>query len=377
MDFPKDDGLSCVRYYLVPRDQSLESLARDALTSPGKHVGSLVCQCGEVNQWRASFRDQDTRAHLVCTCNGSSLPIYIFHSGESHQKAKAQLSPHHCERQGLQIAVAIGYPGEVPLLGSMDVESAQEIVLAARCCDCQEILILWHLQLSSAPVFTGNEPFLRRIQGYRERTFWSKLSPSKKASHPDASPKELVGLVYHHPMEVLQNPALPLIALEDPTQWMEIQKSAKRQLLQERLGALSVAQQERWRRECARRVLQQYTPTLTAAEREREQNKDWSRSAEAQSIQYQDALDAEMNAFAGFHLPAEERHALYQKAVTAWALFICETSRFDEMPGYLEKVSALPARAEGRDAQDSARAEYEWMESTLQQIEKEQAEQKI
>jgi hypothetical protein len=49
----------------------------------------------------------------------------------------------------------------------------------------------------------------------------------RRARDPDTPAAELLALAEHNP-EVLENPALPLLALEDPLRWSEIRVRAER-----------------------------------------------------------------------------------------------------------------------------------------------------
>jgi hypothetical protein len=52
------------------------------------------------------------------------------------------------------------------------------------------------------------------------------LFPEEKAKNPNTSANELISLSLHYPDEVLSNPILPLIALENPALWSQIVDSA-------------------------------------------------------------------------------------------------------------------------------------------------------
>jgi hypothetical protein len=173
MQFPQDGGLSCVRYYLAERNDALEDFARSRLTAAGRHVGGLICQCGADKSWQVLGYAGKPFVVLNCGCNGSSLPIYLgeppfdiasFYSGPPSENAYTRVcgcGSDHANR----IAIGIGYPGDVPQLGTLDVERAQEVVVAAECQSCKTIGSRWNRWLSRLPKIEGDEPWIRVIQG--------------------------------------------------------------------------------------------------------------------------------------------------------------------------------------------------------------------
>ena len=52
------------------------------------------------------------------------------------------------------------------------------------------------------------------------------MFPEEKAKNPNTPANELVSLSLHYPDEVLSNPILPLIALENPALWSQIVEAA-------------------------------------------------------------------------------------------------------------------------------------------------------
>ena len=52
------------------------------------------------------------------------------------------------------------------------------------------------------------------------------MYPEKKAKDPNTTATDLLSLSLHYPDEVLSNPILPLIALENPALWNQIVDSA-------------------------------------------------------------------------------------------------------------------------------------------------------
>ena len=54
------------------------------------------------------------------------------------------------------------------------------------------------------------------------------MYPEKKAKDPNTPANDLLSLSLHYPDEVLSNPILPLIALENPALWNQIVDSAYR-----------------------------------------------------------------------------------------------------------------------------------------------------
>jgi hypothetical protein len=380
MQFPQDAGLSCVRYYLVPRDPELEALAKNALAAPGKHVGSLICQCGEVNQWKVSLSEDGARAMLFCSCNGSSLPIYIGSPTQKHMEAKVVVSSHRCLLP-LKVVIAIGYPKEVPPLGSIAVEVAQELVMAAFCSLCKQSFIRWHLTLAAPPVFQGNEPWLTKIQGYKERPFWSTLTPQEQAKHPDAPPNMLWSLAKRFPKEVLQNIVLPLIAIESPEQWKQIRYQALTSQYTQELKELTENTPKKvlaeWRHHCAMRIIERYTPQLTPEAR-REQEEFYRSSTQEKYFQKVGlrvggshngkANDASRQA-TDMRRPPEERAALYQEAATELILHSLSepVSQFDFAQNAAKAASYI-ASSSGHSPEEAYIEEYQWMLELLTKI---------
>ncbi len=152
-----------MRFYLARRDPELEHAAEKALSVPGRTAGSLVCVCSATDSWYVSTGSSSASA--TCGCNGSSLEVYI---GEPPNPSQPRPTSVHCPShpdRGLTIAIAIGYPGPVPPLGTLDVEQAMQLAIAARCMECDGIWLAWKLHLPASPTITGNEPWIKRIQG--------------------------------------------------------------------------------------------------------------------------------------------------------------------------------------------------------------------
>jgi hypothetical protein len=169
MNFPQDGGLSCVRYYLNEEDTPVEQAALGALTSPGRCVGMLTCQCSAKDYW--TLYTAPKRAELWCGCNGSVLPLYIGEPPLTGLRKRGTWW--HCECGGDigPAAIAIGYPGDVPALGSMGVEEAKELAVAIGCAACSTPRLAWHYAREEALTLDGNEPWLSGIQGSRS---WRK-----------------------------------------------------------------------------------------------------------------------------------------------------------------------------------------------------------
>jgi hypothetical protein len=91
---------------------------------------------------------------------------------------------------------------------------------------------------------------------------WEKLSLKEQALHPETPTDRLHYLAHFHPEEVLQNPILPLLFLEDPTRAKELQQTAKKSLVTQRLETALANTHESIRRlwlcDCAERVLPFY-----------------------------------------------------------------------------------------------------------------------
>lgn len=258
MDFPKDAGLSCVRYFLEPFDPELEQYAGALLTTPSKVVGSLLCQCGSRTPlWGVYPHQNGMSAMASCHCNGSSLPIYI---GAPPVLTFLALTPcPNGHAQGNPVAVAIGYPGEVPMLGTLDAERAQEFVIASRCVECRALFVSFQRALAAPPVITGEELWLARIQGIKGKELPRLI---ERAQDPNLSWSELELLIGRFPFEVLSNPVLSLLALEDPIGWQRLISRTNFHLLEEKMGeelrALSPEKQKLFAIDCVSRLLPKY-----------------------------------------------------------------------------------------------------------------------
>ena len=91
---------------------------------------------------------------------------------------------------------------------------------------------------------------------------WKTLPPNEQASNPDTPPDRLRFLAHFHPGEVLQNPILPLLFLEDATNARELVAEAQKNLAEQTLGALLAKTTEPLRRlwlcDCAERLREFY-----------------------------------------------------------------------------------------------------------------------
>jgi hypothetical protein len=91
---------------------------------------------------------------------------------------------------------------------------------------------------------------------------WKTLPPNEQASNPDTPTDRLRFLAHFHPGEVLQNPILPLLFLEDPANASELVSEAQKNLAEQTLGALLVKTTEPIRRlwlcDCAERLSEFY-----------------------------------------------------------------------------------------------------------------------
>ncbi len=174
MQFPLDAGLSCIRYFLAGRDAHLESAAMAQMTSRGRFVGSMVCQCRRETGWQVIHFENQPFIVLACGCNGSSVPVYIgeppFTPPDEYSASGVrggELKPCQCGATYQdRLAIGIGYPEFIPPQGSLDVERAQEVIVLARCGNCGGTFTRWLLRLAQPPTITGDEPWLRKIQGY-------------------------------------------------------------------------------------------------------------------------------------------------------------------------------------------------------------------
>ena len=173
MQFIQDGGLSCVRYYLAVHSAALEAHARGVIQSVGRLVGRLVCQCGAENRWSVWIYSDASLAVAACGCNGSSLPVYIGEPPKPELKAGrepslASSNVVRCDcgaERDFRLAIAIGYPGDVPALGTVSAECAQEVAIAGHCGRCQKVTTLWRLTRTQPPIVRGDETWIKRIQG--------------------------------------------------------------------------------------------------------------------------------------------------------------------------------------------------------------------
>jgi hypothetical protein len=90
----------------------------------------------------------------------------------------------------------------------------------------------------------------------------SELPSIEQALHPEASLDLLLTLADRHPYAVLQNPALDLLALEDPGKWRQLVFSARlaraEKYLQEGLDSARQTLRARFVAECVEGVLPLY-----------------------------------------------------------------------------------------------------------------------
>jgi hypothetical protein len=88
------------------------------------------------------------------------------------------------------------------------------------------------------------------------------LPSLEQALHPEASLDLLLSLADRHPYEVLQNPALDLLALEDPSKWCQLVYTARlmraEKYLQEGLESTRQTLRARFVAECVEGVLPLY-----------------------------------------------------------------------------------------------------------------------
>lgn len=174
MQFPQDGGLSCVRYYLAIRNSPLERFVQTQMQSIGRHVGTLVCQCNSDDCWVIHTFPENTHVLLHCGCNGSTLPVYIGEPPFEGRRADTEPTFSNstvlrcaCGTSANQVAIGIGYPGEIPKPGTLDVEHAVEVLIAGHCMGCETTDTRWHLTLTEPPVVSVDKPWIRIIQDFR------------------------------------------------------------------------------------------------------------------------------------------------------------------------------------------------------------------
>ena len=190
MQFYQDGGLSCIRYYLAAQDSDLEAAARSRMVSSVCHVGIMICQCKAEDSWQVYRYPDRPMVVLACGCNGSSIPVYIgeppFGPLSNHYASEeipiGKMVGCDCsETFSDRLAIGIGYPSDIPPLGTLEVEIAQEVVIVAHCKKCNGTFTRWSLVLPSPPTITGSEPWIRIIQGFRfgAKTRWEKRSSNQ------------------------------------------------------------------------------------------------------------------------------------------------------------------------------------------------------
>ncbi len=164
MDFPQDGGLSSVRYFLEDDGSVLVQEARRQVASPTTVAGRLRCQCGAAELCWA-IRSHESWTRLDCTCNGSSLPVYVGPPPGGRATPGAEVRCPRCSKSAFSVAVSVGY-GDAPLpqLGTMEAECAKEVVVFCLC-GCGERFTGWSLRLPSPFKARGDEPWLKRVQG--------------------------------------------------------------------------------------------------------------------------------------------------------------------------------------------------------------------
>lgn len=168
MNFPQDGGLSCVRFFLRrPMGDSLERITSEALEARSKIIGRLNCHhCGEVDSWTGAYSESRQCFMASCGCNGSTLPVYIGAPPASGTRDWSRFRCLDCGTEVFSLVVGIGYSFEaLPQLGSLDVERAIAIAAGLCCRNCKHQFVGWRLNRPQPPEITGNEPWLRRIQG--------------------------------------------------------------------------------------------------------------------------------------------------------------------------------------------------------------------
>jgi hypothetical protein len=160
VQYPHDGGVSAIRFYLADANH-LASVAAAAIDVGAYEAGELVCQCGLRDAW--SLARTDRCSLLVCSCNGSSLPLYI--GPPPNVAGLTSIACASCGEGRGAAAIAIGYRGAVPPLGSLDAERAQQIAVAMRCSRCKTEWLAWQLRLAEPYPVRGDEDWLRAIQG--------------------------------------------------------------------------------------------------------------------------------------------------------------------------------------------------------------------
>jgi hypothetical protein len=164
VQYPHDGGVSAIRFYFGNRRHALARTAADAITVGFCDAGDLVCQCGAPpDSWSAHVTER--WATLICSCNGSSLPLYIGPPPRMSVADASSVGCPTCAESRHAVAIAIGYAAPVPALGSLDAERAQEIVVALRCAGCRAEHIGWRLLLPEPYPVNSDDDWLAAIQG--------------------------------------------------------------------------------------------------------------------------------------------------------------------------------------------------------------------
>jgi hypothetical protein len=162
VQYPRDCGVSAIRFELGDPTHPLARAAADAITVLHHDTGQLICHCRFDGFWSLCVTKR--WAVLVCTCNGSSLPLYIGPPPDVNDP-RARAVRCACGESRHSAGVAIGYPTPAPPLGSIEAERAQEIAVALRCTPCGNVYLGWHLRLPKPYPVKPGDPWLRAIQG--------------------------------------------------------------------------------------------------------------------------------------------------------------------------------------------------------------------
>jgi hypothetical protein len=163
MDYPKDGGVSAIRFYLRSPSAAIAKVAVAALGVAHHDAGELCCQCTMTGFWQLTFTQSS--AVLSCGCNGSTLPLYIGPPSARRWTDPKTAACRSCDGKLHYAAVAVGYPGPVPPLGGIEAERAQELAVALRCRACHHVFVAWQLALPAPYPAHPDEEWLQAIQG--------------------------------------------------------------------------------------------------------------------------------------------------------------------------------------------------------------------
>jgi hypothetical protein len=218
--------------------------------------------------------------------------------------------------------------------------------------------------LDAPPVFLEGDPRLKHVHRFTERTLWETLPPREQAKHPEAPPEQLLELSQSFPEEVLENPLLPLIALESPTLWRDIQHQTKKARLKSLLAQFftqgsAAPSIEQWRVRCIMRAIDRYTPRLSEEQRQDIRARWKSANQDVNIDHYDRSRDARWRAKRP-HTTPEQRVELYQTAATEMTLHLFSNPTPSWLSDYAAEAAAYVALSLGQDEHEWALREYQW-----------------